>query len=536
MPFLKRALALTGIFLLIYIGYGLYLGRYVPERSDTYLWAVYHVHSALSDGLLPPRGIAKAAKQANVSLVLLTDHGKPHFDASTYRAKPEGVEIVGGSEVAMVDGHLTFFGANRVPLFKLPPHPPDAVADINEWGGYSVIAYPADSDLGWSYWDADFRPSGIEVMNMSSMLRQTSLLRRVLLFLYLPFSKSYFLTILTHPSEALSRWDDLLQRTAVSGFFAVNAHGGFHLARALDVPVPSYSTLFDSLALGIDRRYQGEPLQAIRQGDFFCFVRAAGEPQSFEFTARADGESYRSGSTLRQEARLRVSVGTIGQKVRIVLKKDGTVVAEALDRPLEYGPAGTGTYRAEVYLVEHPFLSSEVPWILSNPILVQPSGLSDQEEQIPVEWTPHPLDFSAFRVEKDPGSVASLNPSGSGVRLNYTLSRFVPGGENRWCALAKRDRLDLSGYSGFYIRAVSDRYLRYFVELRSGDRWYYASFKLHPGKETLGRVPFAEFYRVGRSREEMPLSEIDSMFISGSNYTSRTGFSSELEIREMGFY
>ena len=66
--------------------------------------------------------------------------------------------------------------------------------------------------------------------------------------------------------------------------------------------------------------------------------------------------------------------------------------------------------------------------------------------------------------------------------------------------------------------------------------WYYASFKLHPGKETLGRVPFAEFYRVGRSREEMPLSEIDSMFISGSNYTSRTGFSSELEIREMGFY
>ena len=34
----------------------------------------------------------------------------------------------------------------------------------------------------------------------------------------------------------------------------------------------------------------------------------------------------------------------------------------------------------------------------------------------------------------------------------------------------------------------------------------------------------------------MPLSETDSMFISSSNYTSRTGFSSELEIEEMGFY
>ena len=134
MPFLKRALALTGISLLLYISYGLYLGRYVPERSDAFLWAVYHVHSALSDGLLPPQGIAKAAKQANVDLVLLTDHGKPHFEASIYRAKLEGVEIVGGSEVAMVDGHLTFFGANRMPLFKLPPHPPDAVADITRMG------------------------------------------------------------------------------------------------------------------------------------------------------------------------------------------------------------------------------------------------------------------------------------------------------------------------------------------------------------------------------------------------------------------
>ena len=536
MPSLKRAAALMVISLLVYIGYGLSLARYVPERSNAYLWGVYHVHSALSDGLLPPRGIAKAAKQSNVGLVLLTDHGTPHFEATTYRAELEGVQVVGGSEVAMVDGHLTFFGANKVPLFRLPPHPPDAVEDINEWGGYSVIAYPDDPGLGWSYWDADFRPSGIEVMNMSSILKRTSLPRRVLLFLYFPFSRYYFLTAMTRPSEALLRWDDLLQRGSVSGFLAVNAHGVFRLANVLPVPVPSYSTLFDSLALGIDWRYRRSPLQAIREGDFFCLVRAAGEPQSFEFTAQAGSGSYRSGSLIRGEATLRVSVGTIAQKVRVVLRKDGKVVREVLDAPLEYGPAGMGIYRAEVYLVEHSFLSPEVPWILSNPISVQPSGPSHEEERVPAQWVPDPIDLSSFRVEKDAASVASFKPSRSGGRLRYTLSRFVPGGENRWCALAKRDRLDLSAYSGFYIRAVSDKYLRYFVELRSGDRWYYGSFKLHPGRENLCRVPFEEFYRVGRSREEMPLSEIDSMFISSSNYTSRTGFSSELEIEEMGFY
>ena len=131
-----------------------------------------------------------------------------------------------------------------------------------------------------------------------------------------------------------------------------------------------------------------------------------------------------------------------------------------------------GIYRAEVYLVEHSFLSPEVPWILSNPISVQPSGPSDEEKRVPAQWVPDPIDLSSFRVEKDAASVASFKPSRSGGRLRYTLSRFVPGGENRWCALAKRDRLDLSAYSGFYIRAVSDKYLRYFVELRSGDRWY----------------------------------------------------------------
>ncbi len=532
----KRALALMVICLLVYIGYGMSLARYVPERSSAYLWAVHHVHSTLSDGLLPPHGIARAAKQSNVGLVLLTDHGTPQFEATTYRAEFEGVQIVGGSEVAMVDGHLTFFAANKVPLFRLPPHPPDAVEDINEWGGYSLIAYPDDPDLGWSYWEADFRPSGIEVMNMSTILKRTSLPRRMLVFLYLPFSRYYFLTGMSHPSESLLRWDYLLQRSLVSGFLAVNAHGGFRLANIFSVPVPSYSTLFDSLALGIDWRYRRSPLEAIRAGDFFCFVRAAGEPQSFEFTAQADGGSYRSGSLIRSDATLRVSVGTIAQKVRVVLRKDGKVVREVLDSPLEYGPAGMGIYRAEVYLVEHLFLSPEVPWILSNPISIQPAGPADEEEPDPAQWVPHPLDLSSFRVEKDATSVAFFNPSGRTAKLRYTLSRFEALGENRWCALAKRDRLDLSAYSGFYIRAVSDKHLRYFVELRSGDLWYYGSFKVHPGRESLCRVPFEKFYRVGGSREKMPLSEIDSMFISSSNYTSRTGFSSELEIEEMGFY
>ena len=536
MLILKRALGPISICLLVYIGYGLMLGRYVPERSGVYLWAVYHVHSALSDGLRSPEEIAKAAKKAGVGLVLLTDHGKPHFKASTYQEDFEGVRVVGGSEVAMVDGHLTFFGARSVPLFKLPPHPPDAVEDINEWGGYSVIAYPNDPKVGWSYWDADFRPSGIELLNMSSIVRKSGLIRRALVFLYLPFSAHYFLSAVEPPLKAMSRWDGLLERDQVSGLVAVNAHGGFRLGQALDVPLPSYSSLFDSLVLGIDRRYKRSPFEAIRQGDFFCLVRAAGEPKRFEFTALADHDTFRSGSLVPGQAHLRVSAEVESLKLRLVLRRNGEVVKESEGDLLEHGPVGVGVYRAEVYLSNHPFLSPEVPWIFSNPIRIVSSAAPKEVDQDPFRWRPRPIDVSEFTVEKDEATVATFEPDGSGGKLDYTLSRFVSGGENRWCALARSASLDLSGFSGFYIRAISDRYLRYFVELRSGDRWYYASFKLHPDRENLCRVPFDEFYRVRGSREEMPLSEIDSMFISSSNYTSRTDFSTQLLIKEMGFY
>ena len=94
----------------------------------------------------------------------------------------------------------------------------------------------------------------------------------------------------------------------------------------------------------------------------------------------------------------------------------------------------------------------------------------------------------------------------------------------------------MSSFDGFYLKAESDKYLRYLAELRSGQKWYYASFKVYPDKVNVCFVPFDRFYRVMANREAMPLEEIDSFFITISNYTSRTGFSASLKIHEMGFY
>jgi hypothetical protein len=77
--------------------------------------------------------------------------------------------------------------------------------------------------------------------------------------------------------------------------------------------------------------------------------------------------------------------------------------------------------------------------------------------------------------------------------------------------------------------------MRYQLELRSGERSFYASFKLYPGRKNAIVVPFAKFYSMFGGREPVPLATIDSLFITVNTSNSQTGFSSEFAIREAGF-
>jgi hypothetical protein len=56
--------------------------------------------------------------------------------------------------------------------------------------------------------------------------------------------------------------------------------------------------------------------------------------------------------------------------VRVVLKKDGVAVREVVGEHLDLEDAEAGVYRVEAFLVGHPLLRTDVPWILSNPIFV----------------------------------------------------------------------------------------------------------------------------------------------------------------------
>ena len=124
----------------VYVATGWRFASYAPQRSANYLWGVYHVHSTMSDGLQSPEEIAAQARATGVSLVLLTDHGRPNLASSSFRKIIDGVKIVGGSEASLPDGHLTFFGAQQAPAFRLSSFPPEAMDDARGWGGFPVLA------------------------------------------------------------------------------------------------------------------------------------------------------------------------------------------------------------------------------------------------------------------------------------------------------------------------------------------------------------------------------------------------------------
>jgi hypothetical protein len=368
---LKKWLArISTVVVIVYVVVGMRYALYSPQRFDTYLWGVYHVHSSMSDGLESPREIALQARASGVSLVILTDHGNPNQASSNFHMTFDGVTIVGGSEASLPDGRLTFFGAQRrAPGLRVSSFPPEAIHDAQNWGAFPVLAYPDDPRYRWRYWSKDLKPGGIEILNLFSSLRGASWAEKFGLAIFYPFSHYYFLKTIVVPAESIAHWDDFLQRDKIWGFLASDAHGGFHITPWLSIKIPSYSDTFSFAGMGIDRRYESDPEAAIRSGDFFNCIRGAGEPEGFEFSASYGLKEFPSGSDVPTGSNLHVEVHA-NQAVRLILRKDGAAVRQIVGDHLDLESVGAGVYRVEVFLVRHPLLQSNVPWILSNPIFV----------------------------------------------------------------------------------------------------------------------------------------------------------------------
>jgi len=123
--------------------------------------------------------------------------------------------------------------------------------------------------------------------------------------------------------------------------------------------------------MGIGRQYESDPEAAIRKGDFFSCVRCMGEPERFEFFAYRGLQKFPSGSDSPANSNLHVEAQAGKQPTRLVSKKDGATTREIVGDHLDLENAPVqACYHVDVFLVAHPLLQANVPWILSNPIFV----------------------------------------------------------------------------------------------------------------------------------------------------------------------
>jgi hypothetical protein len=316
------------------------------------LACVIHVHSTWSDGTGTVPQIMRAAAQAGVDVVLLTDH-------DTLAARDAGQEgwhgdvlLLVGEEVTPEESHYLAFGIDTV-IQKRDKSPAEVCETVTAQGGFGFAAHPFSQDSklfrrrGIPFRDLDCL-TGLELWNFVNDTGQSiARWRDVVKFIATP--NRY----VDHPPERnLGTWDELCRKRPVVAIGGLDAHQvGIRVWRWVPLRLMSYKRSFRQIRTHV--LIDGEPsretvFDALRAGR--CYIAMDSLAPARGFTFESDGETLQV--RLPREARIR-------------LLRDGREVATVSARTLDHPVTGPGSYRVEAYLHVH---GRERTWILSNPI------------------------------------------------------------------------------------------------------------------------------------------------------------------------
>jgi len=501
-----------------------------PAPADGFrrVVGVVHVHTTLSDGAASPAQVIEAARAAGLDFLAITDHN--NLDAKAVEGRHQGVLVLVGTEISTNAGHLLGLGLPDPP-FRFSGDVDDALGDVRDLGGVAFAAHPLSprEDFRWTGWD---RPGawGLELVNGDSQWREAGWSRLLGALLLYPFNHEYaLLSSLTPPTELLSRWDRVLAERPAPAIVGADAHGRLPLTRRWALRIPGYAEVF-SVARNhvlLNGPWGREPaadarrlVEALGAGRCYMALDGLAPGDGFSFVAENAGGRWTMGDAAPAELPLRFRAGgRVPGSTRIALLRDGRPVAEGVGS-LDATFGEPGVYRVEARLPGWP-----LPWILSNPIAVFPPEVaalraaraSGPAEPVAPALTRVLEDFEGpqrFRPESDPGSSVELDvdpadpPEGRlAGRMRFRLGTPGPG-RPVWCALMRREALDLTGTQGLALWVRADGVFRFFLQLRDenprsadeGTEWWSASVKTSPQWRRVA-IPFA------RMRSTSPVSD-----------------------------
>jgi len=336
-----------------------------PQSAVRDIRGAFHVHSTLSDGQGTPSEIARAAKDAGLQFVVMTDHNLRTLPKSSFE---QGVLIISGVELSTHQGHLVVIGASRG--LDRPDRDPDPVRHAQQLGGLTILAHPVQRRHPWRDAKSASRAAGMELYSADSLFRDALDSPFQLL---LPAAGAY----LTNPMHALMILDrgqpqatsKLLEISAREPKLALCAHDAHGW--------PSYELAFRSFSLHIPRTgalQEGLPadasaaalsvVEALSQGRFYCAFDALGDADGFALNG-PPGAARQGRVGDRFLIQLPASLPAAVQ-VRLwggaQLEADGRTIT--LEKP--------GPFQVEAWIAApgRLFGSSWKPWIVASPIYV----------------------------------------------------------------------------------------------------------------------------------------------------------------------
>lgn len=335
---------------------------------DGLVFGAYHIHTDRSDGSGSIDDVARAAAEAGLQFVILTDHGTAATppEPPAYR---HGVLVIDGVEISTRHGHVVALGLRDASPYPLGGEARDAIEDVKRMGGWTVAAHPDSpkEDLRWrgpatdaiewinadSEWRDDNRPLRVMQVGLQSLIR----------------SPEAVASLFGRPQASIRRWDSWARSRHVTGLAAVDAHAriGFdeqsepRAARTIFAR-PSYADMFRTLvqAVWLDQPLTGDGvtdagriLGALQSGRTYSAVSAIASPAVLQVTTSAS----------------QLDALVVGAPEAIVsIRVQGREVASGTGRAVA-ALTTPGLYRVEVRWPD-----IDVPWIMSAPVFVPPAA------------------------------------------------------------------------------------------------------------------------------------------------------------------
>lgn len=345
-----------------------------------------HMHTRYSDGSGTHQDIAKAALDAGVDAVIVTDHNVlVNGFEGYYKGKNKKVLMLIGEEVHDQSrdpqkNHLLVFGAERE--LATYAHDPQLLIDqANASGGISFIAHPDDpeakafreTDISWVDWSAQ-NYTGIELWNALSELKTL-----VPTKLHGAFYALFPSLVAHHPiPSTIAKWDELLSKgnrvVAIGGSDAHALHMSMGPLHRVIFPydfhfqtVNTHVILDDALTGDVNLNKKAI-LSALKAGHCFVGYDLPAPTRGFRFTAQGfektaimgDEISAKNGVTLQAK---------LPSNAEIRLLKDGKVIHTWKNTSsCTHITTEEGVYRIEAY---RRYLGKLRGWIYSNPIYVR---------------------------------------------------------------------------------------------------------------------------------------------------------------------